>query len=885
MGFRRYLFLTVVLVLLGGATAPATAQDSSAILQVSIPEFMRNVLDETIFQQFEADNPGVTVKIVYSDFDALSPTSPASSLDDHLQAASDYASSADVLAVTSNTLSVEATRAGYFLDLSPLVNGDSTLNIPDFIPAVWNSFQCDQGVWALPVSEDITILTYDPDAFDQAGLSYPDANWTMDDLANAARTLAQRNVDNSVSVPGLEVTNGGLPLLFRSLLGHGFYDPNTLPTPPQLDDPALEQLLTTWLELENDGVAVSEFSEQSDQIPMRIEGSFGLVANPGNPDQTPYQGALLPGGYAGLDVQGFAVSAGTLYPEQAYALAKFLTNSVEVANNPFGVRPARQSLAGVEAPTGGNGNGGGRGGGFRFFRANSPEVQAAVDMALPNGLPVSELIYSDYVNAALTEMRSQGVDAAQALQDAETQAITNLQTARDRRANTVVSVATPVPEIVLQPGEVALNFGMTTFINPMPNRDQWTQLINDFVANDPQVGEINLNTDFGPGGDNIAGQSDCFYLPYNAVPSSDLTTLLNLDPFLSTDPSFDPNDLVGSTLAQVQENGMTYALPIDLQPQVLRFNSDLFARAGVPAPENGWTIDQFVDALRQLKTNPDDPAPFVPRDTGTSLLILIAAYGGLPLDYRTDPPTVNFTDPATVDAIQQVLDLAKDGYIDYQELGRANFIFRVNSEEQDAIFSESLNGFRFRIEVGQDNGDNPYRMTTFPRGSQFSAAAYSVGTAYISATTQNAEACYRWISQLAQHPELFSGMPARRSLINDPTYAASQGADVVATYNQFDQLLQDPNTIAFPSAFGGASPATFLLQFWLNRAFDNYVLHDADLQTELTNAQTYAQGYQQCIASIPPLDPATQDRGDYFGQFVNCATQVDPSMASFFPGG
>jgi hypothetical protein len=48
--------------------------------------------------------------------------------------------------------------------------------------------------------------------------------------------------------------------------------------------------------------------------------------------------------------------------------------------------------------------------------------------------------------------------------------------------------------------------------------------------------------------------------------------------------------------------------------------------------------------------------------------MLIAAYGGLPFDYRTDPPTLNFTDPATVEAIRQVLDLAKADLIQYETL-------------------------------------------------------------------------------------------------------------------------------------------------------------------------------------------------------------------------
>src|SRR6185369_7116430 len=90
----------------------------------------------------------------------------------------------------------------------------------------------------------------------------------------------------------------------------------------------------------------------------------------------------------------------------------------------------------------------------------------------------------------------------------------------------------------------------------------------------------------------------------------------------------------------------------------------------VPEPQNGWTVDEFSDALQRLKLDPSYPAPFLPNQGGgTHLLILMAAYGGLPLDYRTDPVTANFTDPTNVDAIRQVLDLAKNGYIKYEKLG------------------------------------------------------------------------------------------------------------------------------------------------------------------------------------------------------------------------
>jgi hypothetical protein len=75
----------------------------------------------------------------------------------------------------------------------------------------------------------------------------------------------------------------------------------------------------------------------------------------------------------------------------------------------------------------------------------------------------------------------------------------------------------------------------------------------------------------------------------------------------------------------------------------------LFVWDTTSVPDGRYVVRiQAADALRE-----------------SAMLTLIAAYGGLPLDTRTDPPTVNFSDPATVNALQQVLDLVKNGYISY----------------------------------------------------------------------------------------------------------------------------------------------------------------------------------------------------------------------------
>jgi ABC-type glycerol-3-phosphate transport system substrate-binding protein len=587
---------------------------------------------------------------------------------------------------------------------------------------------------------------------------------------------------------------------------------------------------------------------------------------------------LLPGGAAGLDVQGVAISSGTRYPDQAYLLAKHITSNRELAYNPFSAMPARRSMAGQQPA---------EGDGPRFFRRISPENQQVVDEAVTKALPLAEMRFGQYVESVLETMRLNGVDARTALQEADAKAVVNLQTAADRRPQTVVQVATPIPEPVSQPGETPLNFGILSFINPMPSQERWEQLTREFAERDAQVSKITLDSRFGSAAE-YAKQYDCFYLPYNAVPGLDLATVLNLDPYMDADSTFNRGEVVGNSLAQLQRDNKTWAFPIIIQPQSLNYHSRQFEQASVPAPADGWTIDAFNDALKMLKTYRSDQSPFVPRDPGGSyLLMLIAAYGGLPLDYRTNPPTINFTDPATVNAVRQVLDLAKSGHIKYQELARTQFFITADNEE-NAIYTEFLTRLRNRRAFVQtdtvENGDSPYRMTTYPSGPQYTALGYEIGTAYISANAKNPDACYRWISTISRQPDLFDGMPARRSLMTDPGIATAQGADSVAIFSVIDKLMQAANAVVFPSPFGGNdnSPRNFLTQFWLNRAFDNYVLKNADLEAELKQAEGYVKAFQGCVANIPPIDPAQRQR-DYFRQFTDCAKTVDPSMANLFP--
>jgi ABC-type glycerol-3-phosphate transport system substrate-binding protein len=904
------LAAVAAILVLTQVAAPQTASAQTPTITLSLPgQYVDFVTDDTL-AAFEAQY-GVNVHIVAESGGMIAINMGGGGNADitaQLEAAQELASTADVVYVDQASMTPIETQAGYFLNLAPLANSDPALNINDFYPAVWQSFQWDQGLWALPIAADAIMVTYDPIRFDAAGVAYPHDGWTIDDFANAARTLTTYNADGTVLTPGISATSPGstLPYLVRALTGTGFYDDTVVPNTPTFSDPNLTYILDTLRDLLDEGVITTGFMRQTDEgeaSPMGIQGAFGFAGRFGDQDALEtLQAVPLPGGSMALSASGFAVSSGTQYPELAYALAAYMTTLPELTSGNFlSATTARQSLSGAaDTATANNGNnnegaGGGPGGGRNSGIASliPDQIQAVIDSAIWNALPGAEMRYGDYITATLNEMSSSGIDAQAALQTQEANAISAVQSAVDASADTNVIVAAAPEEAVLAPGEIALNCAYNSGFTmrgggggQIPNEENWNTIIDAFVASDPEVGAVNIIAEGSSDLEELAANYDCFILPSNGVQGSDVSPLLNLDPLLDTDPGFDRNDMLTGILPQVQQNNMTWALPLTIQPQAMSYNPDMLALAGVPEPVNGWTTDTFIDALNQLVPYMDEEtAPFSPNDpSGAYLLQLIGAFGGLPIDYRTDPVTLNFTDPATINAIQQVLDLAKNDLMTYESTGMGGGRgFAIGGDSTTAITTNVISQITRQAGFRPGSEQTTMISTLYPQGSQGGFVAFDITTAYISSTTQSPEASYRFLSAVAEHPELFGGMPVHQSQINDPAVMATQDANTTALFAQLDTLLQNPNTVVFPanSGIGGLS-TNFITEYWLRAAFDAYINEDADLQLELETAQITTQAYLECIETTAESDLAdansTDEMMNSFMVMAECAQTVDPNI-------
>ena len=893
---RRWLVFGAVLAMTLLAVVPVAAQ-SEITISLAVNSFFSDVYKERIIPAFEAANPGVKVHLVILDSFG-NPMNPGDNVEDYVDDAAEYLTSADVVPLDTSLLRT-VTRAGYLLDLAPLADTDASLNEADFYPAAYEGFRWDGGLWALPVSVDLIQVYYDRQAFDEAGLSYPNANWTAADYANAIRALTPLGADGAPSELALQVLGEASQFFFASFAGD-VLDDSVLPNVPDYSSATLYDVADAWIQLNQEGYLTPSsdgvaFQIGGDEEPQSLVIGSATFANVGPSYVDRIGVAPLPGNQTVMTASGYGISAGTRYPDAAYALVKFLSNNPDAVSLSFGGEPARRS---VSLPT--NGIGGPRlaPGGQNM----SAEIQAVIDAAMETARPARDFAFANGLETAMYKVLDGSATLEMALQEVEAGFLADLQAAEARRSTPLIVDAPPAP-VVLAAGEVGLNFAVSTFVNPLPNTALWDQLAAEFAAQDPQVGAVTITGElpFGPNGAaDLNAEYDCYVTSNNPVISGEvLDALLSLDPLLQSDTAFDQNDLYPGIVAQLQRDGMTWGMPIALTPQALDYDPALLAAAGVPEPVNGWTVGDFELALRLLH-DASGQAGFVPGTFNTTYLAtLIAAYGGLPYDGRTQPATLNFTDANTVAAIQQVLDLVVAGYITYEPFttgGRGGF--SLGEMQRTAISTASVGmggvtvfGGGAVIAVrgrGPEQEDDASaapvrRYAPYPSGTTLNGASYGVIAGYISAATANVDPCYRWLRFVAQHPELFDGMSVSRTQVNDPALETSAGADNAAFYRSFGALLDSPDTVIvedIPPSLG--LPAE---TYWLLKTFDDYVAANGeiDLATRLAEAQQFALEFRECAAGVGELIPGPDtDFQARAQELVDCAVSVDPSAAGAF---
>ena len=133
-----------------------------------------------IVADFEAANPNIKVNVEVSDWDSY-----WSKLKTQLAAGTPP----DVFAMDA-PLYLDYQSRGVLLNLQPYLDKNPDM-LKDVYPQTLSAYKTPDGYYGLPRDFQTIVLFYNKDMFDKAGVAYPSADWTWDDLRAAAKKLTK----------------------------------------------------------------------------------------------------------------------------------------------------------------------------------------------------------------------------------------------------------------------------------------------------------------------------------------------------------------------------------------------------------------------------------------------------------------------------------------------------------------------------------------------------------------------------------------------------------------------------------------------------------------------------------------------------------------------
>ncbi len=232
--------------------------------------------------------------------------------------------------------------------------GDQMDNPDDFFPSLRQAFTIDDTFWCPPKDFSTLALQYNTDLFDAAGVEYPTADWTWDDLRTAAEALT----DPDAGVYGLV-----LPADFARWIAFLYQAGGTVTdegfTTMTLDSPEATEAMEFYLNLVMDGFATDPASLDSGwpgeafgkgQAAMAVEGNWIVPFLEDSYPDLNWGVAELPAGSGGDATMAFTVcygvAAAAAHPEESIALVNWLTGPEGMAQwTGLGLAmPTRQSL-------------------------------------------------------------------------------------------------------------------------------------------------------------------------------------------------------------------------------------------------------------------------------------------------------------------------------------------------------------------------------------------------------------------------------------------------------------------------------------------------------------------------------------------------------------
>lgn len=138
-------------------------------------------MKSALLEQYEEEHPNVTIKQTYTD---------GGTYQAKLQMWFSSGKAPDVLGI-ANDLIEPYKELGVIENLKPYMEADGMLDGNTWEQSAVDSFTFGENIFAAPYIYKSLAVAYNEDLFDEEGIPYPSADWTEDDLLDAARSLTK----------------------------------------------------------------------------------------------------------------------------------------------------------------------------------------------------------------------------------------------------------------------------------------------------------------------------------------------------------------------------------------------------------------------------------------------------------------------------------------------------------------------------------------------------------------------------------------------------------------------------------------------------------------------------------------------------------------------
>lgn len=225
---------------------------------------------------------------------------------------------------------------GLTTNLNDLIKADSTFtnNMTD---SIYNMGNINDGQYYLIKDYNPMCLWYNKDMFDEAGIEYPNEDWSWDDLYAAAKKLTTKNDDGTFKTFGFQAQSWAYAAsCYLESKGLSYISPDGTTADGYFNSPEMADALDWYFGMAEGDDRVSPTTADTDTYgdgtSMMISGKLAMFISGGwvksglENAGANYGTALIPGDHTSyICAAGYAIGSRCKNPEAAWEVLKLLT--------------------------------------------------------------------------------------------------------------------------------------------------------------------------------------------------------------------------------------------------------------------------------------------------------------------------------------------------------------------------------------------------------------------------------------------------------------------------------------------------------------------------------------------------------------------------------